>query len=89
MKKYNYKKIIATIAILFSLAVSIYLWNKAVQWDNKVEQSQESWYGNPVVSRLEVMLRYDIAFKEIILLNGLVFGLLYLLMKNQKNKVDI
>ncbi len=88
MKRVNYRKLVATVAVIISLTVSIYLWSAAVQWDNRVEQDEESWYQHPEVSRLEVMLRYDIAFKEIILLNALILGSVYLILKATKQKQE-
>ncbi len=71
-------RIVAILAILGSLSFSGYVWYKAVWWDNIVE-SGDGWYQYPEISRLEVMLRYHIAFEKIILLNGLVFTLVFLL----------
>ena len=76
-------RILAILAILGSLSFSAYKWYEAVSWDNKVE-SGDGWYQYPELSRLEIMLRYQIAFGEIILLNGFVLTLIFLLPKAGK-----
>lgn len=71
------------LAILGSLSFSGYMWYEVIWWDNLVESSK-GWYENPELSRLELMLRYQETFAEIILLNGLVFTLVFLLPKAGK-----
>ncbi|MBI2047604.1 MAG: hypothetical protein HY433_02240 [Candidatus Liptonbacteria bacterium] len=76
-------RIVTVLVILGTLIISGYIWYEAVWWDNRVE-SGDGWYQYPELSRLEIMLRYQIAFGEIILLNGLVLTLIFLLPKAGK-----
>ena len=76
-------RILAILAILGSLSFSAYKWYEAVSWDNRGE-SGDGWYQDPELSRLEIMLRYQIAFGEIILFNSLVLTLIFLLPKAGK-----
>lgn len=81
MKQKKLWRILAVLAILGSLSFSAYIWIDVVSWNRKVESMEGGWFKNPELGRLELMLRYQITFAKIILLNGLVLTLIFVLPK--------
>ena len=78
----NFFTVVIVLALLF---VSIFLWSKAVSWENQITSDEESWYQYPELSRMEIRDTYELAFKKIVLLNGFAFAALFLLKRVKKS----
>ncbi|KKU19423.1 MAG: hypothetical protein UX31_C0006G0015 [Candidatus Nomurabacteria bacterium GW2011_GWA1_46_11] len=82
------KRILILVSLLLVLGLSAYIWYKASWWENMVTSDTEGWYKYPELSRTDIRDTYDLAFKKILLLNGVFFASVFLLLKlgNHKRK---
>ena len=77
------KRTLILTGLLLVLGLSAYIWYKASWWENIITTG-DGWYQYPELSRMEIRDAYDLAFKKILLLNGIFFSSVFLLIKVSK-----
>lgn len=74
------KQHIVIVAIVVSLALSLFIWLDAIHW-NSIVQESDGWYGYPWYSRFEITYSYFVAFIKIILIDIWIFTSAFLILK--------